>query len=83
MPIDAPTFKALFELADKHGGFVQIHMEDDGDSIDGLERLLKQHPGVPVVLSHHGIVPDAKNRITTRFVLPRVAHNIVVRPLHE
>ena len=33
---------------------------------------------VPVVLSHHGIVPDAKNRITTRFVLPRVAHNIVV-----
>ena len=50
--IDAPTFKALFELADKHGGFVQIHMEDDGDSIDGLENLLKQHTRVPVVLSH-------------------------------
>lgn len=52
VPIDAPTFKALFELADKHGGFVQIHMEDDGDSIDGLEALLKQHAKVPVVLSH-------------------------------
>ena len=52
VPIDAPTFKALFELADKHGGFVQIHMEDDGDSIDGLENLLKQHARVPVVLSH-------------------------------
>ncbi len=33
---------------------------------------------VPVVLSHHGIVPDAKNRLATKFLLPRVAHNIVV-----
>lgn len=50
--IDAPTFAALFELAARHGGFVQIHMEDDGDSVAQLEGLVAKHPAVPVILSH-------------------------------
>jgi glycosyltransferase involved in cell wall biosynthesis len=31
-----------------------------------------------VVLTHHGIVPDKKNLLTLKFVMPRVAHNIAV-----
>lgn len=31
-----------------------------------------------VVLTHHGIVPDRKNLLATKFLLSRVAHNIVV-----
>lgn len=31
-----------------------------------------------VVLTHHGIVADRKNLLTLKFVIPRVAHNIVV-----
>ncbi|MCD9187113.1 MAG: glycosyltransferase family 4 protein [Pyrinomonadaceae bacterium] len=31
-----------------------------------------------VVLTHHGIVPDKKNLLATKFLLKRVAHNILV-----
>ncbi len=31
-----------------------------------------------IVLTHHGIVPDRKNLLATRFLIPRVAHNILV-----
>ncbi|HEX8289848.1 MAG TPA: glycosyltransferase family 4 protein [Pyrinomonadaceae bacterium] len=31
-----------------------------------------------VVLTHHGIVPDKKNLLALKFVMPRVAHNIAV-----
>lgn len=31
-----------------------------------------------VVLTHHGIIPDRKNHIALRFLIPRVDHNIVV-----
>jgi predicted TIM-barrel fold metal-dependent hydrolase len=50
--VDAPTIEALFDLAAKHGGFVQLHMEDDTDSVASLERLLRKHPALPVILSH-------------------------------
>ncbi len=50
--INAPPFRALYALAAKHGGFVQIHMEDDSSSIKGLESLIKIDPTVPVILSH-------------------------------
>lgn len=49
---DAPTFVALFQLADRYGGFVQIHSEDDSDSVRGLENLATQFPKVPIILSH-------------------------------
>jgi predicted TIM-barrel fold metal-dependent hydrolase len=50
--VDAPSFEALFDLAAKHGGFVQLHIEDDNDSVASLERLLRKHPTMPVILSH-------------------------------
>ena len=50
--IDAPTFVAMFQLAEKHGGFVQIHTEDDSDSLQGLENLAREFPNVPIILSH-------------------------------
>jgi L-malate glycosyltransferase len=31
-----------------------------------------------VILTHHGIVPDRKNLLATKFLIPRVAHNILV-----
>lgn len=52
VPINAPTIAALFSLAEQYEGFVQIHMEDDNDSIEGLQLLLARHPKVPVILSH-------------------------------
>lgn len=52
VPIDAPTFAALFQLAEQHGAFIQLHMEDDGDSVSQLQGLLAKHPKVPVILSH-------------------------------
>ena len=50
--IDAAPIKALFSLAEKHQAFVQIHMEDDPQSLKQLGHLLEAHPRVPVILSH-------------------------------
>lgn len=50
--IDAPSIKQLFSLAEKHEAFVQIHMEDDPQSLEQLGNLLTAHPKVPVILSH-------------------------------
>jgi len=49
---DAPTLRALFEMANRHKGVIQIHMQPDDDSIAGLERMMAANPDVSVILSH-------------------------------
>jgi glycosyltransferase involved in cell wall biosynthesis len=48
-------------------------------AVDALHALAARS-GLPtrVVLTHHGIIPDRKNRLALRFLIPRVDHNIVV-----
>lgn len=55
MRTDAPTIRALYQLAGKYGGFLQIHMEADRDSIEQLEALAAIEPRVPVILAHCGV----------------------------
>ncbi|MBX7053850.1 MAG: glycosyltransferase family 4 protein [Pyrinomonadaceae bacterium] len=57
-------------------GIDLVHTHQAVDAIHSLAAAAGLK--VPVVLSHHGIVPDAKNRRATKFLLSRVAHNIVV-----
>ncbi len=53
-----------------------IHTHQAVDALHALAAAL----GRPtrVILTHHGIIPDRKNRLALRFLIPRVAHNIVV-----
>lgn len=50
--IDSPFTRKMFEIAARNNGVIQIHTEDDEDSLSGLEALMKTYPTVPVILSH-------------------------------
>ena len=57
---DAPTIRALYLLAGKYGGFLQIHMETDSDSVEQLETLLSIEPKTVVIMAHGGVTADAE-----------------------
>ncbi len=50
--IDADSLQAMYALAQKHQGYVQLHMDDDPDSIEQVESMAKRFPDVPFILSH-------------------------------
>lgn len=50
--IDAESLQAMYALAQKHQGYVQLHMDDDPDSIEQLESMAKRYPDVPFILAH-------------------------------
>lgn len=50
--IDAAPVEAMFKIAAKHRGFIQIHAEDDADSVDQIKSLATQYKDVSIVLSH-------------------------------
>ena len=61
LPTDAPTFKAIFELARKYKVPVDIHLEWDSDTIEQLERMLASYPSVSVKLAHCGKTSSAED----------------------
>ena len=50
--IDSAPIEAMFRIAAKHKGFVQIHSEDDADSVDQIKTLAVKYPDVAIILSH-------------------------------
>jgi hypothetical protein len=50
--IDSAPIEAMFKIAAKHKGFVQIHSEDDADSVDQIKALATKYPDVAIILSH-------------------------------
>lgn len=50
--IDAAPVDAMFKIAAKHQGFVQIHSEDDADSVAQIKSLAAQYKDVAIILSH-------------------------------
>lgn len=50
--INGDSTLALFGLAQKYRGYVQIHAEDDEDSVSELESIVSRFPEVPVILAH-------------------------------
>jgi hypothetical protein len=49
---DNPVTRQIYELANKHGGFVQIHMQADPENVADLERYLGEFPRAITILSH-------------------------------
>ncbi len=52
---DAPTMRALYQLAAKYGGFLAMHIEPDRDSLQQLDILAAIEPRATVILSHCGV----------------------------
>jgi hypothetical protein len=50
--IDSPPIEAMFAIADKYQGFIQIHSEDDPDSIEELRSLSNKYKNTSIILSH-------------------------------
>ncbi|QWD74259.1 amidohydrolase family protein [Polynucleobacter sp. TSB-Sco08W16] len=58
--IDSPPIERMMSIANKNGGFVQIHSEDDEDSIAQIKHLANLHPKTPIILSHCLMTPNTK-----------------------
>ena len=54
MRIDAPTHKAMMDLAAKHGGVLTIHVEWDDDSVRELQALAAYNPQGRIIIAHCG-----------------------------
>ena len=52
IPTDNPVVRRFFSIADKHGGFVQIHTQWDDKFNDDILRLAADFPNAKVILSH-------------------------------
>jgi hypothetical protein len=50
--IDSAPIEAMFKIAAKHKGFIQIHSEDDADSVDQIKTLAAKYQDVAIILSH-------------------------------
>jgi predicted TIM-barrel fold metal-dependent hydrolase len=61
--INGETVQILFGIAEKYKGYVQLHMENDSDSVQELESVISRFPSVPVILSHcmKATAPEAKS----------------------
>ncbi len=49
---DNPVVRKIYQLANKHGAFVQFHMQGDDENIQALARYLDEFPKAKTVLSH-------------------------------
>lgn len=75
LPFDPVLVSSLRKIVlDRDIDIIHTHQ-----AVDALHALAARS-GLPirVVLTHHGIIPDWKNRVALRFLIPRMAHNIVV-----
>lgn len=50
--LDNPVVRAMYEIANKHSSFIQLHMEADDANIAALKRYLAEFPRVSTVISH-------------------------------
>ncbi len=50
--LDNPVIRTMYEMANKHSSFIQLHMEADDANIAALKRYLLEFPQVNTVISH-------------------------------
>lgn len=58
---DNPVMRKFYEIANKYGGFVQIHSQLDKDFVGDILRLTADYPNVLTILSHCLPVARPKN----------------------
>ena len=84
LPVDSPTFKAVFDLARKYKVPVDIHIEWDSDTVEQLERILTAYPSVPVKLAHCGKTSTAGDIRTMMTKFANVYCDLSSRPgIHQ
>lgn len=75
IPVDPVLVYRLRKIIDLH----RIDIVHANQPVEGIHAYLAAlGRKTKLVLSHHGFIPDEKNRRTAKFLLPRVAKNIYV-----
>lgn len=75
MPLDLRLVRELRKLI-KTKGINVLHAHQAVDGMHGF--IASRGTTASVVLSHHGFIHDAKNRMAIKFLMPRVARNLFV-----
>jgi L-malate glycosyltransferase len=76
LPVDPRVARGLRRLIDQRSiQIVHGHQAVDGVHIQLAARGM---PNVKTVLSYHGFIPDAKNRLALTYLIPRMDANLVV-----
>ena len=52
IPFNAKPIVTMATIAQRHGGFLQFHAEDDSDTVEQLKDLAGRFPAVSIILSH-------------------------------
>jgi hypothetical protein len=80
LSLDSPTFKAIFELAQKYNVAVDFHIEWESDTVKQLERMLLLYPNVPFKLAHCGKTTSAKDIRRVMGKYPNLYCDLSARP---
>ncbi len=52
IPLDSPVIRRMYALADRHKGFVQIHINKSDDALLDLRKLSLEFPNATTILAH-------------------------------
>jgi L-malate glycosyltransferase len=75
LPFDLRLVSALRKIIREN----EINIIHTHQAVEALHALTASFgTKTKVILTHHGIVPDRKNLLAIKFLIPRVAHNILV-----
>jgi Tat protein secretion system quality control protein TatD with DNase activity len=52
IPFDSPVIRRMYEIANSHNGFVQIHYNKDNRTVDQIISMSKRYPQALTIVSH-------------------------------
>lgn len=52
IPLDSPVVRRMYEIANTHGGFVQIHYNKDATTVDQILAMAQRYPRALTIVSH-------------------------------
>ncbi len=52
IPLDSPVVRRMYEIAEQHSGFVQIHYNKDPRTVDQVISMAKKYPKTLTIVSH-------------------------------
>jgi predicted TIM-barrel fold metal-dependent hydrolase len=52
IPLDSPVVRRMYEIANLHSGFVQIHYNRDPNTVDQIVQMAQRYPNALTIVAH-------------------------------